>query len=52
VPLGFVFVGMSPPEMLFGIFAAYAASGPLLWAWRKTRPGGESSAAEAPEDED
>jgi len=28
-------VGASPPESLFGLFALYAASGPLLWAWRK-----------------
>jgi CDP-diacylglycerol--serine O-phosphatidyltransferase len=35
VPLGFILVGSSPPEMLFGLFALYAASGPLLWAWRR-----------------
>jgi CDP-diacylglycerol--serine O-phosphatidyltransferase len=35
VPLGFAVVGTSPPEMLFGLFAAYASSGPLLWAWRR-----------------
>jgi CDP-diacylglycerol--serine O-phosphatidyltransferase len=34
IPLGFVLVGSSPPEMLFGLFAAYASSGPLLWVWR------------------
>jgi CDP-diacylglycerol--serine O-phosphatidyltransferase len=44
VPLGFVLVGSSPPEMLFGLFALFASSGPLLWAWRsvtrrrRTRP--------------
>ncbi|MGI9245216.1 MAG: CDP-alcohol phosphatidyltransferase family protein, partial [Steroidobacteraceae bacterium] len=37
VPLGFVLVGSSPPEMLFSLFALYASSGPLLWAWRKLR---------------
>jgi CDP-diacylglycerol--serine O-phosphatidyltransferase len=37
VPLGFVLVGSSPPEMLFALFAAYASSGPLLWAWRRLR---------------
>lgn len=37
VPLGFVLVGSSPPEMLFALFAVYASSGPLLWAWRKLR---------------
>ena len=35
IPLGFVVVGSSPPEMLFGLFALYALSGPLYWAWRK-----------------
>jgi len=35
IPLGFVLVGLSPPEMLFGLFAAFALSGPLLWLWRK-----------------
>jgi CDP-diacylglycerol--serine O-phosphatidyltransferase len=37
VPLGFVLVGSSPPEMLFSLFAVYAASGPLFWAWRRLR---------------
>ena len=35
VPLGFVLVGSSPPEMLFGLFALYALSGPSFWAWRR-----------------
>jgi CDP-diacylglycerol--serine O-phosphatidyltransferase len=35
VPLGFVVVGSSPPEMLFGLFGLYALSGPVFWAWRK-----------------
>jgi CDP-diacylglycerol---serine O-phosphatidyltransferase len=39
VPLGFVLVGSSPPEMLFALFATYASSGPLWWAWRKMRRG-------------
>ncbi len=37
LPLGFVLVGSSPPEVLFGLFALYASSGPLLWAWRRLR---------------
>jgi CDP-diacylglycerol--serine O-phosphatidyltransferase len=37
VPLGFVLVGSSPPEMLFGLFAVYASSGPVMWAWRRFR---------------
>jgi CDP-diacylglycerol--serine O-phosphatidyltransferase len=35
VPLGFVVVGSSPPEMLFGLFGLYALSGPALWAWHR-----------------
>jgi CDP-diacylglycerol--serine O-phosphatidyltransferase len=35
VPLGFVIVGSSPPEMLFGMFGLYALSGPLLWLWHR-----------------
>jgi CDP-diacylglycerol--serine O-phosphatidyltransferase len=35
IPIGFVVVGSSPPEMLFGLFALYALSGPLYWAWRR-----------------
>ena len=35
VPLGFVVVGSSPPEMLFGLFGVFALSGPALWSWRK-----------------
>jgi CDP-diacylglycerol--serine O-phosphatidyltransferase len=37
IPLGFIVVGSSPPEMLFGLFALYALSGPLLWSWRRLR---------------
>jgi CDP-diacylglycerol--serine O-phosphatidyltransferase len=37
VPLGFVLVGSSPPEMLFGLFALFAISGPALWAWRRLK---------------
>lgn len=39
VPLGFVIVGSSPPEMLFGLFAIYALSGPFVWAWRRATRG-------------
>jgi CDP-diacylglycerol--serine O-phosphatidyltransferase len=37
LPLGFVLVGSSPPEMLFLLFALYASSGPLLWVWHRLR---------------
>ncbi len=39
VPLGFIVVGSSPPEMLFGLFGLYALSGPLLWAWHRAARG-------------
>jgi CDP-diacylglycerol--serine O-phosphatidyltransferase len=35
IPLSFLVVGSSPPEMLFGMFGLYALSGPLTWAWRR-----------------
>jgi CDP-diacylglycerol---serine O-phosphatidyltransferase len=35
IPLGFVVVGSSPPEMLFGMFGLYGLSGPLAWLWRR-----------------
>jgi CDP-diacylglycerol--serine O-phosphatidyltransferase len=35
VPLGFVIVGSSPPEMLFGLFGVYALSGPVVWLWHR-----------------
>jgi len=35
IPLGFIVVGSSPPEMLLGLFGFYALSGPALWAWRR-----------------
>ena len=39
VPLAFVLVGSSPPEMLFGLFGLYALSGPLVWAWHRLTRG-------------
>ncbi len=39
VPVGFIVVGSSPPEMLFGLFGLYALSGPLLWAWHRITRG-------------
>jgi hypothetical protein len=39
VPLGFVLVGSSPPEMLFLLFALYASSGPIFWLVRRIRRG-------------
>jgi CDP-diacylglycerol--serine O-phosphatidyltransferase len=43
VPLGFVLVGSSPPEMLFGLFALYALSGPAFWVWRRFTRGGRAA---------
>jgi CDP-diacylglycerol--serine O-phosphatidyltransferase len=48
VPLGFVLVGSSPPEMLFALFAVYASSGPALWAWRRLRRNRRASRAAGP----
>jgi len=42
IPLGFVVVGSSPPEMLFGMFGLFALSGPVLWAWRRIARGRRS----------
>jgi CDP-diacylglycerol---serine O-phosphatidyltransferase len=35
IPVGFIIVGLSPAEMLFGLFGIYALSGPAVWAWRR-----------------
>jgi CDP-diacylglycerol---serine O-phosphatidyltransferase len=35
IPLGFIVVGSSPPEMLFGLFGLYGLSGPAVWLWRR-----------------
>jgi CDP-diacylglycerol--serine O-phosphatidyltransferase len=48
VPLAFVLVGSSPPEMLFGLFAVYASSGPAMWAWRKFRRSRRAARAAGP----
>jgi len=48
VPLGFILVGSSPPEMLFGLFALYASSGPLVWAWRKVTRRRRARSADRP----
>jgi CDP-diacylglycerol--serine O-phosphatidyltransferase len=45
LPVGFMLVGSSPPEMLFGLFGLYALSGPALWAWRRLRRGRRDAAA-------
>ncbi len=53
VPVGFIVVGLSPAEMLFGLFGLYALSGPVVWAWRRVfrdrrlarRRGGEDDTA-------
>ena len=43
IPLGFIVVGSSPPEMLLGLFGLYALSGPALWAWRRMTRGHRSA---------
>lgn len=37
VPLAFVLIGSHPPIALLALFGAYAASAPLVWAWRRVR---------------
>jgi CDP-diacylglycerol--serine O-phosphatidyltransferase len=37
VPLTFVLVASHPPVAFLVLFGTYAASAPLLWAWRKLR---------------
>jgi CDP-diacylglycerol--serine O-phosphatidyltransferase len=44
IPLAFILVGSSPPEMLFGLFGLYALSGPLLWAWHRLARGRRGAA--------
>jgi CDP-diacylglycerol--serine O-phosphatidyltransferase len=51
VPLGFVLVGSSPPEMLFLLFALYASSGPLFWLLRRLRRGRRTGPRPAGPDE-
>jgi len=35
IALGFIVVSSSPPEVLFSLFAVFALSGPLHWAYRR-----------------
>jgi CDP-diacylglycerol--serine O-phosphatidyltransferase len=44
IPLAFILVGSSPPEMLFGLFGLYALSGPMLWAWHRIARGRRGAA--------
>ena len=46
VPLAFVLIVLDPPQVLFFVFAAYVASGPVDWLLRLRRPG--ERAAEKP----
>jgi CDP-diacylglycerol--serine O-phosphatidyltransferase len=50
LPLGFVLVGSSPPEMLFGLFSLFALAGPVLWVWRRTRRRGGAARTSAHDD--
>jgi CDP-diacylglycerol--serine O-phosphatidyltransferase len=47
IPLAFIVVGSSPPEMLFGLFGLYALSGPVLWLWRRVRRRRRPASADA-----
>ena len=35
IPLVFVLIALSPPEMLFALSALYALSGPVMWLWQR-----------------
>ena len=37
VPLAFVLIASDPPLILLAIFGSYAASGPIVWLWRRIR---------------
>ena len=37
VPTFLYFIAIEPPTMLLAMFATFAASSPLLWAWRRLR---------------
>lgn len=39
IAFGFMLVSTSPPEVLFTLFALFAASGPLVWAYRRVTRG-------------
>ena len=38
IALLFGVISISPPLFLWLLFLVYAASGPVLWLWRKNRP--------------
>jgi len=37
VPAVFALISINPPLVLFGLFASFAVSAPLIWAWRRLR---------------
>jgi CDP-diacylglycerol--serine O-phosphatidyltransferase len=37
VPVVFALIALEPPLVLFGLFASFAASAPLVWLWRRAR---------------
>lgn len=37
VVLAFALVTLDAPKVLFGVFLTYAASGPVMWGWRRWR---------------
>ncbi len=45
VPLFFVLIAMEPATMLLSMFATYAVSAPVLWAWRRIRRASRASAS-------
>ncbi len=37
VPVVFALIALNPPLVLFGLFASFALSAPLVWLWRRLR---------------
>lgn len=37
IPLVLIVISLDPPMVTFGLFVAYASSGPAVWLWRRSR---------------
>ena len=37
IPLLMIFIAVDPPLVSFSLFVTYAASGPVMWLWRRSR---------------
>jgi CDP-diacylglycerol--serine O-phosphatidyltransferase len=52
IPVVFMVISLNPPVVLFAGFLGYAASGPVIWAWRYRRRGGNVPDGPRPDDAD